>query len=283
MLFRSTGLALFSLHQIMSRSDTVDRAVLRVSPDHGKTWETVGEEPVRTPRPEGIQRRVLRGGVADPKTGRLVCFWLSALLPNDDPLEGMRHWTVGYRVSADGGRTWQVDEPVVQSGPEFSRSHPFPGVTTGRNAIMIGDLASVPLVLADGTFLVPVTVTRAFSSAAPPMLLTTRPAIVPVPAGWAGSSAAQRKAVATKRKRGRGRAGDFTGQVDGNVSETERLDPTTKGHESTRRNGGSRRFPTGRDPMPREDEIRAPHRSCLIFVPRRVLRGSPHPPSRAAA
>jgi hypothetical protein len=154
-----TGLALFSLHQTMSRSDTVDRAVLRVSPDHGKTWETVGEEPVRTPRPEGIQRRVLRGGVADPKTGRLVCFWLSALLPNDDPLEGMRHWTVGYRVSADGGRTWQVDEPVVQSGPEFSPSHPFPGVTTGRNAIMIGDLASVPLVLADGTFLVPVMVT----------------------------------------------------------------------------------------------------------------------------
>lgn len=156
---RSTGLELFSLHQTMSRSDTVDRAVLRVSPDHGRTWEVVGEEPVRSKRPDGIQRRALRGGVVDPASGRFVCFWISALLPNDDPLEGMRRWTVGYRVSADGGRTWLVDEPVIQSGPEFSRVHPLPGVTVGRNAVMIGDLSSVPIVLEDGTLLVPVIVT----------------------------------------------------------------------------------------------------------------------------
>ena len=114
---------------------------------------------MRAVRPEGIYRRALRGGVADPKTGRFVCFWISAVLPSDDPLEGMKQWTVGYRVSVDGGRSWIVDEPVVQNGPEFSPRHPLPGVTVGRNAVMIGDLSSLPIFLRDGTLLVPVIVT----------------------------------------------------------------------------------------------------------------------------
>lgn len=156
---RPTGLELFSIHQTMSRSDTVDRATLRVSPDHGRSWQAVGDEPVRSLRPEGIYRRALRGGIADPKTGRFVCFWIAAVLPSDDPLEGMRHWTVGYRVSADGGRSWLIDEPVVQRGTEYSPRHPLPGVTVGRNAVMIGDLASVPIILRDGSILVPVIVT----------------------------------------------------------------------------------------------------------------------------
>ena len=156
---RPTGRELLSLHQLMSRSDTVDVAFLRHSADHGRTWSAATGVPTLEPRPDGRLRRALRGGVADPVTGRFVRFYLEALLPTDDPLEGMRRWQVFYAVSSDGGRTWEVDEPVVHRGEGFSRDHPLPGVHVGRNAFMVGDLASVPLVLADGTILVPVMIT----------------------------------------------------------------------------------------------------------------------------
>jgi len=155
---RPEGRELLSLHQLMSRSDTVDVAYLRHSADHGRTWSAATGVPTLEPRPEGKLRRALRGGVADPVTGRFVRFYLEALLPNDDPLEGMRRWQVFYAVSADGGRTWGIDEPVVHRGAEYSPSHPLPGVTLGRNGAMVGDLASVPLFLADGTLLVPIIV-----------------------------------------------------------------------------------------------------------------------------
>lgn len=141
---RPEGRELLSLHQLMSRSDTVEVAYLRHSADHGRTWSAAIGVPTLEPRPDGKLRRALRGGVADPVTGRFVRFYLEALLPNDDPLEGMRRWQVFYAVSADGGRSWNVDEPVVHRGDGFSREHPLPGVHVGRNAFMVGDLASVP-------------------------------------------------------------------------------------------------------------------------------------------
>lgn len=156
---RATGTELISLHQLMSRSDTVDVAFLRHSSDHGRTWSPAVEVPTLEPRAAGKLRRALRGGVADPHTGRFVRFEIEGLLPNDDPLEGMRQWSVGYSVSPDGGRTWPVREQVIQRGAEFSAAHPLPGVWIGRNGVMVGDLASVPIVLADGTLLVPVIVT----------------------------------------------------------------------------------------------------------------------------
>jgi hypothetical protein len=156
---RAEGAELLSVHQLMSRSDTVDVAQLRRSPDGGRTWMDLGEFRTRESRPGGTFRRALRGGVADPRTGRFVRFHLEALLPGDDPLEGMRQWYVCYSVSPDGGRTWPVTGQVIQSGPEFSATHPLPGVWIGRNCVMIGDLASMPLFLADGTLLVPVIVT----------------------------------------------------------------------------------------------------------------------------
>lgn len=156
---RPTGPEMLSIHQWMSRSDTVDVATLRWSGDHGRTWMELAVVPTLEVRSGGKFRRALRGGVADPRTGRFVRFHLEALLPTDDPLEGMRQWYVCYSVSTDGGRTWPVSEPVIQRGAEFSPAHPLPGVWVGKNAVMVGDLASVPIVIADGTLLVPVMVT----------------------------------------------------------------------------------------------------------------------------
>jgi hypothetical protein len=64
--------------------------------------------------------------------------------------------SVIYQVSMDGGRSWPVNEQVIQRGAEFSSAHPLPGVCGGKNCVMIGDLALVPVVLADGMLLLPV-------------------------------------------------------------------------------------------------------------------------------
>jgi len=156
---RPTGGELISLHQLISRSDTVDVAFLRRSEDNGRTWGAAVQVPTLEVRAGGKFRRALRGGVADPHTGRLVRFQNEGLLPTDDPLEGMRQWAVTYQVSLDGGRMWPVDEPSIQRGAEFSATRPLPGVWIGKNCVMVGDVASVPLVLDDGTLLLPVIVT----------------------------------------------------------------------------------------------------------------------------
>ena len=156
---RPAGTELISLHQLMSRSDTVDTAFVRTSRDNGRTWSAATAVPTLEARPGGKFRRALRGGVADPRTGRFVRFQIEGLLPTDDPLEGMRQWYVTYHVSEDGGRTWRVNEQVIQRGAEFSPSHPLPGVWIGKNCVMVGDVASVPVVLADGTLLLPVVIT----------------------------------------------------------------------------------------------------------------------------
>lgn len=155
---RPSGGELISLHQLMSRSDTVDVAFLRTSRDNGRTWTAATEVATLEARSAGKFRRALRGGVADPKTGRFVRFQIEGLLPTDDPLEGMGQWYVTYQVSADGGRTWPVNELVIQRGAEFSPTHPLPGGWGGKNCVMVGDLASVPIMLADGTFILPVIV-----------------------------------------------------------------------------------------------------------------------------
>jgi len=156
---RKAGLDLISMHQLMSRSDTTDVAYFRYSSDNGRTW-TGGEE-VRTEeqRPHGKLRRMLRVACVDPTTGRFLRFRIEAVLPTDDPLEGMKQWVVFYSVSADGGLTWHLDEQIIHKGPNFSPTHPLPGVNTGRNCFMIGDTASVPLILDDGTILLPVIIT----------------------------------------------------------------------------------------------------------------------------
>lgn len=157
----ASGEDLISLHQLMSRSDTVDRALVRRSGDHGRTWSPAGEIPMVERRPEGTLRRALRGITRDPHRGWLVRLRIEGLFRTEDPLEGMRVWSVWYEVSRDGGWAWDAAEPVIHRGPGFSPAHPLPGVTVGRNACMIGDTASVPLWLADGTVLVPVMITPA--------------------------------------------------------------------------------------------------------------------------
>jgi hypothetical protein len=71
----------------------------------------------------------------------------------------MKHWSVGYSLSDDGGLTWYLSEEIIVQGKEFNAAHPMAGVWQGRNGVMIGDIPSAPIYLGDGTVLVPVEIT----------------------------------------------------------------------------------------------------------------------------
>ncbi|HEY3839063.1 MAG TPA: sialidase family protein [Bryobacteraceae bacterium] len=136
----STGGAMLSIEHRMSRSDTVDVAYYRTSADHGATWTPPVQQLTGERRPEGMWRRHPRGGFVDRISGLFIEFWLEGTLPHDDPLEGMRQWNVFYRAGA-------ASEPhqIIQAGRGFDARHPLPGIYTGKNMVMLGDVASVPI------------------------------------------------------------------------------------------------------------------------------------------
>lgn len=149
---RAKGGSMLSVETRYSRSDTVDVAYYRTSQDHGRTWSGPTEQRTSERRPEGMLRRHPRTGTVDPTTGKFIEFFVQGVLPTDDPLEGMRRWNIFYRV--DG-----KDRQAIQHGPEFNTEHAFPGVYAGRSMVMLGDVASMPLVLRNGTILLPAVTT----------------------------------------------------------------------------------------------------------------------------
>jgi hypothetical protein len=151
-----TGGNLLSLHGFESRSDTTDVAFLRYSHDNGKTWTP--EEVVKTDfaDPRGTGRRYPLGGYVDPVTGRYFAVWIEAVLPTDDPLEGMRQWKLHYLVSEDGGRTSLASGQIIHEGDEYNEVNHLPGISVGKNCAMIGDMGQRPLTRSDGVIIVPV-------------------------------------------------------------------------------------------------------------------------------
>ncbi len=148
---KAHGGDMLSVEQHMSRSDTMDIAYYRYSTDYGKTWTAPEERPTGERKPDGMLRRVMCGVWVDQLKGKSLEFWNEAILPSDDPLEGMRQWNIYYRLD---GRVHQI----IHKGAEFDARHPLPGVYTGKNAVMFGDVASAPVGLADGSILIPVAI-----------------------------------------------------------------------------------------------------------------------------
>jgi hypothetical protein len=153
---RPTGGEVVSRHRYMSRSDTTDRAFLRYSSTHGRDWSEEREVMTTERREGGTFRRSASCNLVDPTTGMLVEFRIEGLFARDEPLARLRGWFISYAISQDGGRSWSVEAPVIHKGPEFSAAHPLPGVWQGKNCAYIGDTASVPIALDDGTILVPI-------------------------------------------------------------------------------------------------------------------------------
>jgi hypothetical protein len=153
---RPSGVELLCRHHYMSRSDTSDRAFLRFSHDNGSEWSDSTEVVVAEQRDGGTFRRSPSCNLVDPTTGSFIEFRIEGLFPSDQPLARLRGWSISYAVSKDGGRSWAEERPVIHKGAEFSITHPLPGVWHGKNCAYIGDSASVPIALTDGTILVPI-------------------------------------------------------------------------------------------------------------------------------
>jgi len=147
-----------SIEERWTRSDTVDIAYIRHSRDHGHTWTAPVEMRTGERRPEGMLRRHPRAGFVDPQ-GRYIEFWNEGVLHSDDPLEGLRNWNIYYRVSLDGGAHFGPRYQVIHSGSEFDAAHPLPGVWTGKNCVMLGDMPCAPLSAPGGRLLLPVQIT----------------------------------------------------------------------------------------------------------------------------
>lgn len=108
------GKRMLSFEQRWSRSDTIDVAYRRESSDFGQTWSAPVEYKTGEKRPEGMLRRHPRGVWVDPKTGRAIELWLEAVLPNDDPLEGLSRWRILYTL--DGSSKRQLDVQRMMLG-----------------------------------------------------------------------------------------------------------------------------------------------------------------------
>jgi hypothetical protein len=129
------------------------------STNHGRTWRSEPIPPDYTARlPYGFRRDPITSAL-DPHTGRLLLILNAMDTPGLDPKAveppvAQETYYLRYRISADGGRTWQFDEPVVQAG-NFDAKHPFEGLWVGKNSIYLGDVGSIPIVTRAGKVLVP--------------------------------------------------------------------------------------------------------------------------------
>jgi hypothetical protein len=141
---------MLSIEHRMTRSDTIDSAYYRTSNDNGRTWSAPVAHNTGERRPVGMWRKHPRSCHLDPATGRFIEFWVEGVLPTDDPLEGMRQWNVFYSI--DG----RAAEQLIHEGSEFNAGHALPGVYTGRNCAMLGDVCSLAVTMPDGTILLPV-------------------------------------------------------------------------------------------------------------------------------
>jgi hypothetical protein len=151
------SLRIENLYNMASQSDAPNMAFVRYSDDNGRTWSEPEELKAVEKFGDGIKRIYHRGGYLDPASGRYITIRNEGVFPSDkyDADICMKSLQLYYRVSENGGRTFIVDEPIIQKGNEFDAGHPLPGVWKGKNSVMLGDFSCRPVTLDDGTILVP--------------------------------------------------------------------------------------------------------------------------------
>jgi hypothetical protein len=136
----------------------------RASDDNGKTWAPFTINPDFNLGLNMGFRREMGQSVVDPQNG-LTLFISGALdAPNVDtsipePDGALSEYYLRYRVSADGGRNWLLDEPIVHSGDKFNQIAPFEGIKRGVNGMLSGDCGTFPVVTRSGRILFPVMAT----------------------------------------------------------------------------------------------------------------------------
>lgn len=134
------------------------------SDDNGKTWPPFTVKPdFNTGQKKGF-RREMGQSVVDPRNGRAVFIADALDAPHVDtsiqePEGALSEYYLRYRVTADGGRTWLHDEPIIHAGGKFTEKQSFEGIKRGLNALMSGDCGTFPIITCTGRILFPVMAT----------------------------------------------------------------------------------------------------------------------------
>jgi hypothetical protein len=130
-----------------------------ISNDNGRTWRTQPMTPdFYAGLPKGYRRNPVTS-VSDHKTGRLLTIVNALDVPDldpniNEPPIALNTYYLRYRVSADKGRTWAKEGPIIVKG-KFDALHPLSGVEIGKNSIFLGDLGCIPIVTRKGRIMVP--------------------------------------------------------------------------------------------------------------------------------
>lgn len=135
---------LMKFYSYIKRSDTTEISYVQFSEDGGKTWSSPKTIITGQKTNDGTLRYYFRNSIVHKN--RLISMKTKALLPTDDPLEGLKHWSTWYTVSLNGGKNNIVEEQVILEGKDFNEEHPVPGVWSGKNSLMLGDRTELPIV-----------------------------------------------------------------------------------------------------------------------------------------
>jgi len=156
---RADGVEMVSRYSEQTQSDKADIAYQRRSTDNGRSWSDAVPQTTNIQKSAGTIRIGKHPGFVDSERDLLLVMILQGILPTDNPLEGMKHWTLHYSLSDDGGQTEYYQGQVIQAGKKYSANHPLPGVWTGKNAAMIGDVTCRPIRIRSGQILQPIQIT----------------------------------------------------------------------------------------------------------------------------
>jgi len=128
----------------IKRSDTTETSYVQFSEDNGKTWSEAEEIVTGKKTRQGTERYYYRNSIVIGEY--LLSMKIKGILPTDDPIEGLKHWSTWWLVSEDGGRSNKFEEQVILEGNEYDHSHPVEGVWAGKNSLMMGDRTELPIV-----------------------------------------------------------------------------------------------------------------------------------------
>ena len=157
---RGEGLEMACYACVWTRGWVGDTWQRRFSTDNGRAWSDWETVRHKTTTPEGVLYREPKPGWVDPGTGRLLAMVGSGLLVSAGAIkhEHFLRGVLRYRVSTDGGRTFAIDEPVIQKGG-YTPGHPIEGVWTGKNCFMMGATTMRPIRTRSARILVPIQIT----------------------------------------------------------------------------------------------------------------------------
>jgi hypothetical protein len=156
---QAQGQKMMCLMSTEQQSDVYLNWQRRFSEDNGANWSDWESIPPPVQPPAGVHYQFPLPGWIDSGTGRLLQIVLDGVFPTGDSSEGYRFWSLRYRVSDNGGRSYPVDEPVIQKG-NHTAQNPVEGVVIGQNSICMGAVSCMPIRTRHQQLLVPVQITR---------------------------------------------------------------------------------------------------------------------------